>query len=402
MKKRLLITSIVMMLVVAVALSTATYAWFTTSTNVSAEAVVLTAATMNGDAILISKSAKGVDASNTITLTAVEAGSALYPATPLSADAFTVFYESNATEEQIAANSIANIADNFKNLIMKGEGTYVDATSEMGAKDSSFYSETFYIFNKGFQSTTVIPTVNISYDPLDKTSLMAAKSVRVAIVERVGTQTAMNGPNDSADSAAVAFTANGYSLKGIWQFGSYVKVASNATFNGEAPYYTVSGGVFSTENVEDADDFADKKANLYVVGTEAVTYTKVEGAVAFDAKAHYFTSSDGETFEAANVTSETFAAAKALETLYVSDALTNLAMKGANSTYGVAGTSSSYTQGSVTFVPSNFSAIGVADSGNHIANEYTVVVWLEGWDDDCTNQITAGSFKISLGFEASR
>ena len=35
MKKRLLITSIVMMLVVAVALSTATYAWFTSNAGVT-------------------------------------------------------------------------------------------------------------------------------------------------------------------------------------------------------------------------------------------------------------------------------------------------------------------------------------------------------------------------------
>ncbi len=47
MKKRLLITSIVMMLVVAVALSTATYAWFTSNASVTSEAVTLTAASNN-------------------------------------------------------------------------------------------------------------------------------------------------------------------------------------------------------------------------------------------------------------------------------------------------------------------------------------------------------------------
>ena len=49
MKKRLLITSIVMMLVVAVALSTATYAWFTSNAGVTASSVQLTAAS-NADA----------------------------------------------------------------------------------------------------------------------------------------------------------------------------------------------------------------------------------------------------------------------------------------------------------------------------------------------------------------
>ena len=51
MKKRLLITSIVMMLVVAVALSTATYAWFTANTSVSASSITLTANTNTSEAL---------------------------------------------------------------------------------------------------------------------------------------------------------------------------------------------------------------------------------------------------------------------------------------------------------------------------------------------------------------
>ena len=51
MKKRLLITSIVMMLVVAVALSTATYAWFTSNASVTANSISMTAATNTLDAL---------------------------------------------------------------------------------------------------------------------------------------------------------------------------------------------------------------------------------------------------------------------------------------------------------------------------------------------------------------
>ena len=54
MKKRLLITSIVMMLVVAVALSTATYAWFTSNANVTASSITMTAATNSAASIGIS------------------------------------------------------------------------------------------------------------------------------------------------------------------------------------------------------------------------------------------------------------------------------------------------------------------------------------------------------------
>ena len=51
MKKRLLITSIVMMLVVAVALSTATYAWFTSNASVTASTVTMTAAANTAEAL---------------------------------------------------------------------------------------------------------------------------------------------------------------------------------------------------------------------------------------------------------------------------------------------------------------------------------------------------------------
>ena len=51
MKKRLLITSIVMMLVVAVALSTATYAWFTSNASVTASTVTMTAGVSESSAL---------------------------------------------------------------------------------------------------------------------------------------------------------------------------------------------------------------------------------------------------------------------------------------------------------------------------------------------------------------
>ena len=52
MKKRLLITSIVMMLVVAVALSTATYAWFATNTSVTYTGMSIQAAAPEGSLVI--------------------------------------------------------------------------------------------------------------------------------------------------------------------------------------------------------------------------------------------------------------------------------------------------------------------------------------------------------------
>ena len=54
MKKRLLITSIVMMLVVAVALSTATYAWFTSNATATATSITMKATTSTAPALGIS------------------------------------------------------------------------------------------------------------------------------------------------------------------------------------------------------------------------------------------------------------------------------------------------------------------------------------------------------------
>lgn len=51
MKKRLLITSVVMMLVIALSLSTATYAWFTSNANVQATTITLTANSSDGTAL---------------------------------------------------------------------------------------------------------------------------------------------------------------------------------------------------------------------------------------------------------------------------------------------------------------------------------------------------------------
>ena len=298
-----------MMLVVAVALSTATYAWFTSNTTVKADAVLLTASTMDGEAILITHNANGADAQQAITLTA-QGTEKLYPATPKAATSLTTFAATGEEgDDDYVANDIANIGANFQNLIMGGSGTYTDPS--ISAPNVSFYKDTFYVFNKGFQSTTLVPTVTIYYDDTDNTSAMAAQSARIAIIERVATAEAALG-------TAVPYGATGYTVKGIWQYDtSYTDAA-----------------------------------------TTDLTYTK-----------------------------------------------SNVAVSGANgsstaaSGYGVvAGQDSTFTQGNVEFTPAAFTAIGAATSGNHIANEYTVIVWLEGWDADCTNAITAGTFKVDVSF----
>ena len=85
MKKRLLITSIVMMLVVAVALSTATYAWFTSSAAVTASTVSLTASSNSGASIGIAWGTAGESTS----ITAKAAEGTWDPMVPLTLTAAT-------------------------------------------------------------------------------------------------------------------------------------------------------------------------------------------------------------------------------------------------------------------------------------------------------------------------
>ena len=109
MKKRLLITSIVMMLVVAVALSTATYAWFTSNAGVTASSITLTAESNAGASIGI---AWGTDQlASAITAKAPTEGSKLAPIAPATCangvTAANVAFET-ATMRQSGGNYVFN------------------------------------------------------------------------------------------------------------------------------------------------------------------------------------------------------------------------------------------------------------------------------------------------------
>ena len=388
-----------MMLVVAVALSTATYAWFTTNNKVEAQPVILTAATASAPAILITHNANGSAASNAISLTA-QGNSKLYPATPLNANAFTVFYGSEASQEQIAANSINNIDINFKNLLMDGSGNYVNVTKNPG--DVSFYKDTFYVFNKGASAVTLVPTVTIRYNDSVNTSKMAAMSARVAIVERVGTQAAMS------PATAVTFAADGYSLKGIWEFNSSAALAADYSYIEAAAYdegatYFASPTATEATEVANATAFANLTDPVYVrtqsVFRQITSYNNTVGFVYYERQTNgafkVVTIADENAFNQAGTLYEKIDTDPAIANKNTATEITYNSDK-----FGVAdGTvTDTFVKGTVAFSSADFTEIGTATSGNHIANEYTVVVWLEGWDIDCTNAITAGVFTVDVSF----
>jgi len=111
MKKRLLITSIVMMLVVAVALSTATYAWFTSNSSVTASTIKLTAATSNESALgigWIGNSDYGI-ASNSITATGPSASFApMVPAELTVSSTTSSLSFTGATIKSVGGNFVFN------------------------------------------------------------------------------------------------------------------------------------------------------------------------------------------------------------------------------------------------------------------------------------------------------
>lgn len=110
MKKRLLITSIVMMLVVAVALSTATYAWFTSNSSVTASTIKLTAATSNESALgigWIGTSAYGT-ASNSITADAAGTYQPMVPAALAAGTTPSTVGFEGATIKSVNGNYVFN------------------------------------------------------------------------------------------------------------------------------------------------------------------------------------------------------------------------------------------------------------------------------------------------------
>ena len=290
MKKRLLITSIVMMLVVALALSTATYAWFTSNTSVKANSVTLTAATMDADALMISKTSNNDGLSDVVSLAALTG--ALYPATPN------------------AANTLTAASPVFGNLEVQGDGTAL--VKSLPANTSSYYTDTVYVYNKGSQAVTVDgTTISIAYG-LDAAAAEAAASVRIALLEQVGTSTA----NGSASATLASAT-----LVGIYEIDQITAVL----------------------DTEDEDNDEDT--------TETIGYT----------------------------------------------ATTKLS--NAADTYGYTGAGDAKSKNNITFTGTGFHAINPALSGNYICNGYTVVMWLEGWDAQCTNAVSSGAFNVGLEFK---
>jgi len=186
MKKRLLITSIVMMLVVAVALSTATYAWFTSNASVTASTIKLTAQTSNASALgigWISNSAYGT-ASNSIT--ANMPGSALAPMVPASL--------TNGTTDSTVAFTGATIKSVGGSFVFN-----TDAGSRTPYKFTDGTNNAFYVKNLSTANDVANLQLTVTW--------IAADTYTLATSFTSGTTYYTAGANNSYTAAAPQPTA---------------------------------------------------------------------------------------------------------------------------------------------------------------------------------------------------
>ena len=190
MKKRLLITSIVMMLVIAVALSTATYAWFTSNNSVQASSVSLTAKTSDQTALAIGWTGS-TDAGTALEVSLSNAS--IDPMAPVDLTADT-------TEYDVAFNT-ATIKSDDGVLVFNDDVTTATPVTFNNGLSNAARRDTFYVKNLSSQNAIDHVTITASFTAgsSDGTDL-----IRAAVFRK-------NGSDD-------------YVLKGI--------LATSATANG--------------------------------------------------------------------------------------------------------------------------------------------------------------------------
>ena len=164
MKKRLLITSIVMMLVVAVALSTATYAWFTSNASVTASTVTMTAAVNELDSIFIKWD--GGAYGGAITTTKTYGGDVLIPMVPneIVANQTTLWESGEAGAHDIAFKTagLETVAGDsvFKNVTPVSESNFVYFANNTIAEDPT--SDANVIFIKNTSTANVVTNIKVT------------------------------------------------------------------------------------------------------------------------------------------------------------------------------------------------------------------------------------------------
>ena len=215
MKKRLLITSIVMMLVVAVALSTATYAWFTSNATVNATSINLTAAT-NADASI------GISWTNGNYGTSISADttgiSALKP-TSISTNVADTAWANNLWS---SATMYQSNSKSYFNTVTTG----ADALAYTWHDDSETPNTEFYINNGSSANSITSITMTAQVAQADGATNDASKFIRIAVFK-------------------YNTTSSNYELKAILG-GAASLVAATGTAQNGVTYYDSTGAIKTT------------------------------------------------------------------------------------------------------------------------------------------------------------
>ena len=247
MKKRLLITSIVMMLVVAVALSTATYAWFTSNANVQANSVTMYAETNSAASIGIS----WTDGSY---------GTSIDAASPASS-----FYYAPTAISSITANTALASINWTSGTTKDVSGTKTFNNDIVTAAGNSTTDALVYTWNDGTGSG------------LGHTSFYIHNGSTANELSAVTATATITG--DASDFIRVGFfkydtSASAFKLKGVIT-DAYVYTAATGTSVNGTKYYNAAGDEIAT-----GDGTAAIPANAFTRASRAASTAAVGTATA--------------------------------------------------------------------------------------------------------------------------
>ena len=256
MKKRLLITSIVMMLVVAVALSTATYAWFTSNAKVTANNINITAGTSNAPSLAIA----WTGGTYVTELTSINAPATLMPVSPAS-------LVKTSGSESLASQTYYSGTIRTENSVDTFNSGWVSWSE---ASESANNATPYYLSTGSGESlvntitlknnSTVInmSAVNVKADITGA----AAKLVRIAFYKK--------------DGAA-------YKLVDVLGYTYAYTAAVADEFDDSVTYYEKDAhNHYQVKAIADAPAYAAALSNLYTRDAATTTATATQGAIEND------------------------------------------------------------------------------------------------------------------------
>lgn len=211
----------------------------------------------------------------------------------------------------------------------------------------------------------------------------------------------------------------------------YTKLADDATFDETKTYYTKSGDVYSEDNDVTGENFASKKANLYLLTKTYCDKTSLPSGTYY-----VFTSATdaaaGEHFEALDINSffKPMLVAEALAG--VNDKTYTKTGTGADAVYtlvtdpeSIESTETYYQFATVGKATANVKAYTKTDASTDYMKDaetkdatagdnglkitvpaqtiikVTVYIWLEGQDCDCTNYVAGNPFDVDIKLNAA-